>query len=535
MPIDTSILGSYRPPQAENLFNTLTQFEAIRSAQQQRQLNALQLQKAQREQEQEQATNALLGEPGMFDPETGEINYGAIMQAAPRYGLGGQVPKYAEMQLKQKKASREAQEAQFKASQEQDKAINARLEQFRNMHAQVTSREGLLALHNAAHTDPTVGPFLKRLGVDPAEGEAKIKALPDEEVPAFAAQSAQSLESLTKSRVDSAAISDAKKYADQAFGPPVRDKSAVGQPTPLGQGRDVAANEVQFGQAPVDPVAYALTMAERLDGTGRSDLAKNYRDEAKFAFERQTAGLTSDLKEYEYARKFDKFTGTFEQWQKRIKPLSAASTTVKLPPSQTAEQTQRGGFLMDTFKTISQRADQARRTIARVDIAKSVLDRGFRTGWGAEAQASAASVLSALGLSKDAEKYAANAQSFLAMARETVQEKMLAQKGPQTDNDAKRLDQTAASLTNEREANEFILAVTTALANRDIAERKFYADWYRKNKTYDGAEDAWVEGPASKSIFDDPALKKYAPATGGKAPAAPTAGGQRKPLGDIFK
>jgi hypothetical protein len=415
------------------------------------------------------------------------------------------------MQLKQKKASREAQEAQFKASQEQDKAINARLEQFRNMHAQVTSREGLLALHNAAHTDPTVGPFLKRLGVDPAEGEAKIKALPDEEVPAFAAQSAQSLESLTKSRVDSAAISDAKKYADQAFGPPVRDKSAVGQPTPLGQGRDVAANEVQFGQAPVDPVAYALTMAERLDGTGRSDLAKNYRDEAKFAFERQTAGLTSDLKEYEYARKFDKFTGTFEQWQKRIKPLSAASTTVQLPPSEKAEQTKRGEFLLDQYKKISEQASSARRMLTRVDLAESILDKGFRTGWGAEVQTKAASFLGAFGV-EDASKYAANSQTFLAMVREVVFDRMLEQKGPQTDNDARRLDQTAASLTNEREANKFLLSAARAISNRDIKQQKFYADWYKKNKTYDGAEDAWLEGEGAKSIFTEPALKNYAPA-----------------------
>jgi len=41
MPIDTSILGSYQPPKQENLFNTLAQFEAIRSAQQQGQMNAI--------------------------------------------------------------------------------------------------------------------------------------------------------------------------------------------------------------------------------------------------------------------------------------------------------------------------------------------------------------------------------------------------------------------------------------------------------------------------------------------------------------
>jgi hypothetical protein len=534
MPIDTSILGSYQPPKQENLFNTLAQFEAIRSAQQQGQMNAMQIQKAQREQEREQQLNALYSQA--YNPQTGTIDPQRLTGAMAQGGFGSMIPGAQKGFAEAEAAKTEARRKQVDLSKAQYEAMGKHADEFSRLLRPDMNPDVYKAMLASKRADPTLGPIYDSMGQSLQDELAEIDAaVQSGTFPDLINREIMGAKEVSKISRTASAIADAKKYADQAFGPPVRDKSAVGQPTPLGQGRDVAANEVQFGQAPVDPVAYALTIAERLDDTGHSDLAKNYRDEAKFAFERQTAGLTSDLKEYEYARKFDKFTGTFEQWQKRIKPLSAASTTVKLPPSQTAEQTQRGGFLMDTFKTISQRADQARRTIARVDIAKSVLDRGFRTGWGAEAQASAASVLSALGLSKDAEKYAANAQSFLAMARETVQEKMLAQKGPQTDNDAKRLDQTAASLTNEREANEFILAVTTALANRDIAERKFYADWYRKNKTYDGAEDAWVEGPASKSIFDDPALKKYAPATGGKAPAAPTAGGQRKPLGDIFK
>jgi hypothetical protein len=510
MPIDTSILGSYQPPKQENLFNTLAQFEAIRSAQQQGQMNAMQIQKAQREQEREQQLNALYSQA--YNPQTGTIDPQRLTGAMAQGGFGSMIPGAQKGFAEAEAAKTEARRKQVDLSKAQYEAMGKHADEFSRLLRPDMNPDVYKAMLASKRADPTLGPIYDSMGQSLQDELAEIDAaVQSGTFPDLINREIMGAKEVSKISRTASAIADAKKYADQAFGPPVRDKSAVGQPTPLGQGRDVAANEVQFGQAPVDPVAYALTIAERLDDTGHSDLAKNYRDEAKFAFERQTAGLTSDLKEYEYARKFDKFTGTFEQWQKRIKPLSAASTTVQLPPSEKAEQTKRGEFLLDQYKKISEQASSARRMLTRVDLAESILDKGFRTGWGAEVQTKAASFLGAFGV-EDASKYAANSQTFLAMVREVVFDRMLEQKGPQTDNDARRLDQTAASLTNEREANKFLLSAARAISNRDIKQQKFYADWYKKNKTYDGAEDAWLEGEGAKSIFTEPALKNYAPA-----------------------
>lgn len=174
-----------------------------------------------------------------------------------------------------------------------------------------------------------------------------------------------------------------------------------------------------------------------------------------------------------------------------------------------AEQGARGGMLVRQFEKISEEASQAGKIKGTLQTNLKILENGLKTGFGTNAIAAAASVLSALGL-KDAEKYAGNAQMFTAAANQLVLQAQIAQKGPQTEADAKRITATSAQLGNEVDANKFILKVAIAQANKTIEQRKFYADWYKENKTYDGAEDAWFEGKGGESLFDRPELKEYA-------------------------
>lgn len=175
---------------------------------------------------------------------------------------------------------------------------------------------------------------------------------------------------------------------------------------------------------------------------------------------------------------------------------------------ETAEKRARGGLLVEQYKEISNAAKIASKTKATLQTNLKILDSGFKTGFGTETVAAASSVLSALGM-KDAGKYAGDAQKFTAAANQLVLQAQIAQKGPQTEADAKRITATSAQLGNEVEANKFILRVALAQANRDIEQRQFYDNWYKKNKTYDGAEDAWYAGEGGKSLFDRPELKNY--------------------------
>jgi hypothetical protein len=206
-------------------------------------------------------------------------------------------------------------------------------------------------------------------------------------------------------------------------------------------------------------------------------------------------------------------------------PVSVSMT------QERAESADYGKFLVDQFKNVSKASDLALKSMPAIESNLNILDKGFDTGFGTETVAAGAKVLGALGV-KDAEKFATNSQSFLANANAAVLQKQLEQKGPQTEADAQRITATGAQLGNTKDANKFVLNVAKAQLQRDIDQRNFYADWRKARKTLDGAEDAWNAGPGSKSLFENPELKKYTAPTKTNANVTPTA--TRPPLDSIF-
>jgi hypothetical protein len=195
---------------------------------------------------------------------------------------------------------------------------------------------------------------------------------------------------------------------------------------------------------------------------------------------------------------------------------------IYIPPQASEEQKARGGMLVKQYGAVSDQAGIALKTIPAIQDNLKILENGFNTGFGTEAQAAGAKVLGALGV-KDAEKYATNSQIFNANATQAVLQRQLEQKGPQTESDAQRIKETGAQLGNTAAANKFMLTVAQEQLKRDIEQRNFYDKWWKANKTYDGAEDAWYAGDGGKSLFDRPALKDV-----GKQ------ADKRKPLDQIF-
>ena len=79
-------------------------------------------------------------------------------------------------------------------------------------------------------------------------------------------------------------------------------------------------------------------------------------------------------------------------------------------------------------------------------------------------------------------------------------------------------------------ANEFILLTAKEQLQRDIDQRNFYADWRKKTNSFEGAESAWFAGEGGKSLFDRPALKKFAVSGGAAAQIPTTAAPARAPV-----
>jgi hypothetical protein len=216
------------------------------------------------------------------------------------------------------------------------------------------------------------------------------------------------------------------------------------------------------------------------------------------------AAPTTAMKEFQFSQQDPNFLS----YQTGLKRAGASTSQVYLPPQPKAEQEARGKFLVDDYKTISTTARNAAKTLPAIDTNLSLLDKGFKTGFTAETQAGAASILGALGI-PDAKDFATNAQLFRAKTNDIVLQKQLEQKGVQTAADADRITSTGAQLGNTPEANRFLLDVAKAQLKRDIDQRNFYDKWWEKNKTYDGAENAWYASEGDKSLFERPELKKY--------------------------
>ena len=226
---------------------------------------------------------------------------------------------------------------------------------------------------------------------------------------------------------------------------------------------------------------------------------KVMQDKFKFR-ERKTEVVTTK----EGVQLIDSVTGDpIKNYGPPAPPLSIVNT------AETAEAKEYGKLLVSDYENISTIADTSLKTKAAIQTNLNILDSGFKTGFGTDAKAAAASVLAAFGL-KEAEEFAGDAQTFNAQVNQLVLQTQIAQKGPQTEADARRITATSAQLGNEVEANKFILRVALAQANRDIAKRNFYRKWRSEKGTFQGAEDAWFEGEGGKSLFDRPELKEYA-------------------------
>lgn len=187
---------------------------------------------------------------------------------------------------------------------------------------------------------------------------------------------------------------------------------------------------------------------------------------------------------------------------------NAQTLNVNLPPLEKEEKGAKGKLNVSIYEEIRNRASSAARLLPKIQASRAVLDKGFETGFLAPAKAEAARFLSAIGV-QDAAKFAADAQTFKATAQERVLERQLEQKGVQTASDATRMEQTFVRLGNETEANRFLFDVAEAQAKYEIETRKFWDSYWNKNGTYEGVEDAWDKAGGSRSLFDDPKLKKY--------------------------
>jgi hypothetical protein len=114
--------------------------------------------------------------------------------------------------------------------------------------------------------------------------------------------------------------------------------------------------------------------------------------------------------------------------------------------------------------------DAAKNAMNNIRVLKSI---DLTTGFGTDAQKTAASILATFGV-KDAAKFATNAQVFESKIYESLVDTLSGQKGVQTKSDFENIQKTYAQLKNTPQANQFLLDVAEAKAMQDQRKSGYY-------------------------------------------------------------
>lgn len=219
-----------------------------------------------------------------------------------------------------------------------------------------------------------------------------------------------------------------------------------------------------------------------------------------------------------------------------MSPENAATTTALFDPqyapgipvmSETEKASQNAlnnDFVDKSYRPTLDAGANARASNQQLEALEK-LDITGDTGWGTDTKTKAANVLTSFGLSgEDATKNAADAQVFRSIVSTRVNDRLMQQKGPQTDQDALRAREIEAQLGNRPEANKFIISLAKATNNLAQEKAKFYSENAPKYKNdMSRVEAEWQK--QAPSIWSDPVLKdwgnikKAAPANEGVQPA----------------
>ena len=145
-------------------------------------------------------------------------------------------------------------------------------------------------------------------------------------------------------------------------------------------------------------------------------------------------------------------------------------------------------------------ASAADKILTSVDVLQSL---DFKTGFGTEAQAKVANVLSSLGVT-GAEKLATNAQLFEKEGAKALLTTLEKQKGSQTERDAITGRQTWTTLSDTPRAKDFTLDLAKSMALRDKHKADYFERAINMNEAHQGKLGTISEAykAVDPSVFD---------------------------------
>lgn len=166
-------------------------------------------------------------------------------------------------------------------------------------------------------------------------------------------------------------------------------------------------------------------------------------------------------------------------------------------------------WLKSSYEPALASGSAANDMLTSVKTARFALSGLGDTGFGTGAKESAARVLGALGV-PNAEQFASNGAIFQQAAGERLFTLLGNQKGPQTEGDAARAQKTFASISIPKQANQYILDLAEAVAQRDAMKANFYREALplaQKEGDLSVVDRKWQN--IQRSVFDMPSMQKW--------------------------
>lgn len=187
----------------------------------------------------------------------------------------------------------------------------------------------------------------------------------------------------------------------------------------------------------------------------------------------------------------------------RASSMPAGSTTLNVGGQEKAEQKAMGEELVKEWSEIRTAGNASENQLRQIEIARRIpLVTGSTAPYFAKVGALAESlgfdrkVLEQFGLGQ-----ASGAEAFTGVMNNLVLAKLSEQKGPQTENDALRIQATVASLGNTPEAADFLMGTAAAMAQRNMDRQQFYEQYRAEKGTLDGASSAWRQNIADQPLI----------------------------------
>lgn len=177
----------------------------------------------------------------------------------------------------------------------------------------------------------------------------------------------------------------------------------------------------------------------------------------------------------------------------RQSSMPAGATTVNMGTAEKEEDKEFGKELVKEYADVRGAGMAAENQLRQLEIARKI---PVVTGSTAPLFAKVGAVAESLGFDRKVlEQFglgqASSAEAFTGVMNNLVLAKLAEQKGPQTDQDAARIQSTLASLGNTPEATDFLMSTAAALAQRNVDRLAFYEQYKADKGSFNGAGAAW--------------------------------------------